>query len=66
MMEPNEIFLKIVTEVWEDYFWVIGLALLVIGVTKFFDNALGILILGIVLTLIGVSIKTIRRTNELK
>ena len=42
-----------------EYFWVIGISLVVVGATKLFDDALGILISGALFFLIGSMIKSI-------
>ncbi|MFH1209489.1 MAG: hypothetical protein V1663_01745 [archaeon] len=43
----------------KDYFWVIGLSLVVVGATKIFTDPLGILIAGIIILLIASVLKGI-------
>lgn len=40
-----------------EYFWVVGLSLVVVGATKIFTNPIGILITGVILFLIGTALK---------
>lgn len=42
-----------------EYFWVVGLSLVVVGATKIFTNPIGILIVGVILFLIGTALKSL-------
>lgn len=44
-----------------EYFWVIGLGLVVVGVTKIWTNPIGIFLAGVILLLFGVFVKVITK-----
>ncbi|MGD9275950.1 MAG: hypothetical protein PVJ67_02145 [Candidatus Pacearchaeota archaeon] len=49
-------------DIFEDYFWIIGLSLVIVGGTKFFErDPLGIFISGVILLLVGVFLKSINK-----
>ena len=47
-----------------EYFWIVGLSLLVVGATLIWKNPLGIFLSGLILFLIGVVIKTLNNNNS--
>jgi len=48
----------------EDYFWVIGIALLIGGILLIFTDALAILISGVIFLIIGAILKGVKLKNK--
>lgn len=48
---------KFIFEFFEDYFWIIGLTLVVSGVVLIFTDPIGILITGIIFVLLGAGLR---------
>lgn len=55
---------KILSELFAEYFWVVGLSIFIVGATKLYSDAIGQMVVGAIFFLVGTGLKAGNRPKD--